>query len=180
MAGKVNLLASSNTLIIFTYISGLPGTDLLAKEIQKATKISNMGVHLALGVLEDMGFISSNKKGKSFTYRLNHKNPVVKQFKILSNVIELQPLCEKLKEETEKIILFGSAARGEDSLESDYDLFVLARDREAVEEDLIKISTLRKVNAKVLTEVQAVSLKKNDPVFFAEIECGITIWENEK
>ena len=180
MSGKFDLLNTSNSLKVLSFIAGHPGENLLAKEIQKATGISGMGVYLALKELEAISYVEADKKGKSFTYRLNHKNPQVKQFKTLKNVMDLSLIVEKLKEYSGKIILFGSAARGEDGADSDYDLFITTEDKESAEEALKKFKSGRKIQAKFAGAVELADIKKNDAVFYNEVMRGITLWENEK
>ena len=180
MAVKNRILESTNSLRVLSYIAGHPGENLLAKEIEKATGISTMGVYLALKEFEGISYVVPDKKGKSFTYRLNHKNPQVKQFKILKNVIELEPVVEKLKEYSGKIILYGSSARGEDGAGSDYDLFIETEDLEEVEAQLVRIKSSRKIQAKYAGAVELSAIKKNDPVFYSEVMRGITLWESEK
>src|ERR1035437_963176 len=179
MTNKNPLLEGTNSLKVLSYISGRPGEGILAKEIESATGISTMGVYLALKEFEAVSYVTADKKGKSFTYRLNHKNPQIKQFKALKNVIDIGPLVEKLKEYSEKIILFGSAARGEDGFDSDYDLFIATEEKESVLEVLGKFKSRRKIQAKAAGAVELADIKKNDAVFYNEVMRGITLWESE-
>ena len=179
MRGKFDLLKTSNSLKVLSFIAGHPGENLLAKEIQKATGVSSMGVYLALKEFEAVSYVLADKKGKSFTYRLNHKNPQVKQFKVLKNIMELGPLVEKLREFSGKIILFGSAARGEDGAGSDYDLFIETQDKDSIEQLLGRFKG-RKIQAKLAGAVELSDMKRNDTVFYNEVMRGITLWESEK
>ena len=180
MNSKNVLLEATNSLKVLSYIAGHPGENLLAKEIEAATGISTMGVYLALKEFEAALYITADKKGKSFTYRLNHKNPQIRQFKVLKNVIELGPLVEKLKEYSDKIILFGSAARGEDGADSDYDLFIQTEEKESVEGIIAGYKRGRKIQVKQAGAVELAAIKKNDGVFYGEVMRGITLWESEK
>lgn len=50
----------------------------------------------------------------------------------MKNTVLVQPLVNKIKDLSKEIILFGSSSRGEDSGESDIDLFVLSHDPETI------------------------------------------------
>jgi predicted nucleotidyltransferase len=174
------LLAPSNAVKVLYFMSDFPGKDFVSGGIQKATGLSKMGDYLALKELEREGFLQSAKIGKTFIYRINHKNPVLKQMKTVKNVSVIVPLVDKLKEYSEKIILFGSASRGEDSFGSDYDLFILTRDKEEVQAVLDKFKSARKVQAKIMGAVEFSNLKSSDRVFYDEVIRGITLWESER
>jgi len=62
------------------------------------------------------------KGGRFQLYSVDQANPLVKQFKVLLNVAGLGPLLLRLQPLTTRIILFGSAGRGEDSFGSDFGL----------------------------------------------------------
>lgn len=51
------------------------------------------------------------------------KNFLLREFKILITLLEIDPFILHLKEISSKIILFGSCAAGEDTIDSDIDIF---------------------------------------------------------
>ncbi|MCX5781084.1 MAG: nucleotidyltransferase domain-containing protein [Elusimicrobia bacterium] len=170
----------TSTQKILEFLAKFPGTQFLATEIQDNVKISKGGLNQSLRELSKEGLVHRIKKGKIFLYSVNHSNPIVKQFKILKNIESLLPVTNKLNEISEKIVLFGSSARGEDSFESDIDLFVLTRDPEAVNEAIRKYKLERKVQLIVRTPVVYSGMEKKEPVFFEEIQRGITLWEKKE
>lgn len=133
-----------------------------AKEIQKITVLSKAAVHFALDKLFKLAFIEKEQKGKTYLYRVVSSYPlipIVKQFKILNELIAYLPLIRELIPFSQKIILFGSAARGENLQKSDIDLLVITHNAKEVK-DLAKSQFLgRKVQ--IITKT---------PVAFAELE----------
>jgi len=154
-----------------------------AKEIQKKTALSKAAVNFALNKLFKLNLIEKDQKGKTYLYRINSSYPlfsIVKQYKVLNNLITCLLLVKRLGDVSQRIILFGSSARGEDLQKSDVDLLVLTHNAEEVR-DLAKKEFLgRKVQIITKTPIAFTELKEKDPVFFREIELGIVLWEKEE
>lgn len=145
--------------------------------IEKKTGLSKAGTNFALKELMFYKLITRQKKAGAFIYQLNDGNVLVKQIKVLKVLAKISALLEKLKPLSQKIVLFGSSSRGENTTDSDIDLFILSRN-EAEIRKIVKASRLSdKVQLIVKTASELESLKKNDPYFFNEIDRGITVWQ---
>jgi len=83
----------------------------------------------------------------------------------------------KLKEISEKIILFGSCADGEDTSESDIDLLVLTNEKEKVNKKILNTKFNRKIQAVVVNTSDLIKIKEKDKAFYQEINKGITLWD---
>ena len=64
--------------------------------------------------------------------------------------------------------------------DSDIDLFVLARDNEAVNKILSSYKSNRKTQVIVKTQAELAEWKEKNPVFYKEIERGITLAEEKE
>lgn len=148
------------------------------KEISKATGVKKSAVNLALRDLVDEKLIFKKKVGRTSIYNADKGSLLIKEIKILQNVLILYPLIEVLKPESQKIILFGSSAKGENTSESDIDIFVLANNIEQVRK-IVNSSKLRN-NIQLITKTPKEMLLANrqKPLFYQEIEKGKTLWEN--
>lgn len=172
-----NILTSTNAQKVLDFLIRNPGKQFLANEIQKVVKISRAGVNFSLRKLAKEKLVLREKKAKIYLYSVDHNDPVIKQLKVLSTIAFLKPLLGKVKKPSEKIILFGSCARGENILGSDIDLFVLTNNPERIR-DLVKKHNLgKKFQLVIRTPLKFVEMKKKEPVFFEEISRGITLWE---
>lgn len=174
---KKNVLFSTNSQKVLDFILKYLHRDFIEREIQKTVKISRSGINYALRELEAAGFISRNKRGKSYFYILNHKNPVVRQLKVLQTIIEIEPLYKKLKSVASKIILFGSSCRGEDTQDSDVDLFVVSRSKDKIEEEIKRFHYKRKIQSIVRTNLNFNEMKQTEPDFYEQVIKGIVLWE---
>ena len=118
-------------------------------------------------------------------YSLNQESPALKQFKILNNILDLNPLIETLKPLAKKIILYGSRANGTNITDSDIDLFIVSSKQD--EDEIKKIIQDFEKQQKNLIEIKPVIrntaqwmvLEDKDPVYFNELLKGIILWEKQ-
>lgn len=175
-----NILIATNSQKVLNFFLDHPGKDFIEREIKKVTKLSKSGINYALKELVGVQAVYRNKKGKINLYSLDYKHPLVKQLKVLKTITYLQPLIRKLKTVSSKIILFGSASRGEDIPESDIDLFIFSNNKkEDIECEMNKLKLKRKVQLVVRTELGHTELKNRDPIFYEQVQRGIVVWEKE-
>lgn len=152
------------------------------QEIKKASRLSKAAIHLILDKLFKLNLLERDQKGKTYLYRVSSISPtfcILSQFKVLNNLINISPLLKKLVLISEKIILFGSASRGEDLENSDIDLFVVTHNINEVNKLIKKYSTDRKIKAIIRAPIDYIKLEQTDFVFYNEINSGIVIWEKE-
>jgi predicted nucleotidyltransferase len=177
MSEKMNITSLSMKILLF--LARHPNQEFYVREIATSIKKSVGGSHGVLKTLERQGFILGRKSGKNLYYRVNDANPSVKNFKIFMSTIELYPLIHDLKKISEKIILFGSVATGEDTAGSDIDLFILSTQTQKVKDFLKKRRLGREIQAVVVTTADYIKLKEKDKAFYQEINKGLVVWENK-
>lgn len=175
-----NIFMATNPLRVLSFLADSPNCEFLGSEIQKSLRLSRMGVYLALSVLAKEKLIHRSKKGKFLTYVVNRSHPAVTQYKILHHVVELLPLVERLGGLSKKIVLYGSVSRGEDTSDSDIDLFILTADPEAAAKKIPLRWSGQKIQAVIKTPSDWIEFKDKDPVFYEEVNQGITLWEAQE
>ena len=171
------ILFATNSQKILEYLIQTPGDEYLSREIQIAVKTSKAGTNFALNDLVKAGFIRRKKRGKMYLYAINFDHPIIKQLKILKVIISLNPLLKKMKSKSQKIILYGSSSRGENTKDSDIDLFVVTNSLPEVGEIVKNSSKGKIVQLITRTPLKYIEMEKTDPIFYAEIERGIVLWE---
>jgi len=173
--GKI--LFTTNSQKILEFLIQTSGEEYLSREIQIAVKISKAGTNFALNDLVKAGFIRRKKRGKMYLYAINFDHPIIKQLKVLKVTIFLNPLLKKIRNKSQKIILYGSSSRGENTKDSDIDLFVVTNSLPEVEK-IVKNSPKGKIIQLIArTPLKYIEMEKTDPIFYAEIERGIVLWE---
>ena len=175
MFDKVNITPLG--LQILTFLARNPNQQFYIREIAKKMDKSVGGTHKILKSLKNMDFIKENKSGKNIYYQINQMNPSIKNFKIFITINELTFLVNRLKNVSEKIILFGSCANGEDTDESDIDLLVLTNEKEKINKMILNTKFKRKIQAVVVNTGDLMKIKEKDKGFYQEINKGIILWD---
>lgn len=176
MKRKDYMFVSTTEQKVLTFLAENVGSSFFDKEVARKAKVSRGATNQALRALAKSGLIAKETRGRMNFYQANATHPILKQTKVLRTVIQLLPMVQKLQPLSEKVILFGSASRGENYSGSDIDLFVLTHQKEEVE------SRIKKYKSKALqlitkSPVEFIALEKKDPIFYQEITRGIVLWE---
>ncbi len=151
------------------------------REVVRRTGVSKGSASKILKLLTNFGFLTREERGRLAIYRLNQKEPMVKQFKILINTFALKQLTDELKPVSRRIVLFGSCSQGTDTKESDIDMLVVTNEKDQAGEI---ISQFNKNSERRLAPItvdinEFIRLKREDKPLYENIERGITLWEAE-
>jgi predicted nucleotidyltransferase len=168
-------------MTVFAFFLADPMLEHHEREVIRKTKVSKGSANKILRELADLDFLIREAKGRMVFYRLNTKEPVVRQFKVLTNIYVLRKLVDQLKEHSRRAVLFGSCAQGIDVKGSDIDLFVLSTEKGAVKKIISDFNQKneRKIAPIVVDMNEFVRLKSEDKPLYENIERGIVLWETE-
>jgi len=177
-------LISSNPQKILKYLLLSSGKSCYEREIAREAKVSYGSANNILNILYKKGIVERKTEGRMNYYTVNLSNPYIQEFKILANLLLLEPLIEKLKPCTHKIVVFGSWAWGTDLEKSDIDLFIVSSDEDIVRSMINKCSFSSKVaNRKIQAIIESpTSLMKktdNNKVFMDQVNQGKILWQRE-
>ena len=135
-------------------------------------------INVALRRLAAQGFITRRLLGRQAFNKLN-ESPFITHLKIISNIVAIQDLTDKLKPICSKIVLFGSRAEGAHTSESDFDIFIVTSEREKINK-LIRRSMLEeRIQLVSKTPEEMLTFDKDQPALRKEIKKGIILWEKE-
>jgi len=161
---------------ILKFLADFPNKSFFEKEISQRSRVSRGATNTALKRLTQAGLIVSEKRGRMSFYSVDLKNPLIKQWKVLNNIIKIYSLVKRIRTISDKVILFGSAADGINIKESDIDLFVLTNFPNEVREIISKYKS-NNIQLIVKKPLEFVEMKSKSPVFYEEIAKGIVLWE---
>jgi hypothetical protein len=167
---------TKNCQKIIAFLGNYPEREFFSKEISEKLNISLGGAHNALKHLTGEKIIQEEQKGNMKFYRINDENPLVKQIKTAAVVEKLLPLINKIKDNCQEIILFGSAARGEQTADSDIDLFILTHNIESVPKQIAKYAGKMLLKPIIKTPNQWGELEIKEPEFYHEVKQGIKLF----
>ena len=166
---------------VFEFFLGDPIKEYHEREVVRKTGVSKGSAGKILKLLTSMCLLTREEKGRLAIYKLNLKEPTVRQFKILVNIFALKGLIDKLKDHSRKAVLFGSCAQGTDVKESDIDLLVIAFEKVPVKKIIseFNLKNERKIAPIIINMNEYVLMKKEDKPLYENINRGIVLWEAE-
>lgn len=165
-------------LKVLSFLSAHTSDVFSAKEIQEQTKSSKGATHQALRLFLNLDILSREGKGNLFLYKTNPNNNILKQFKILETMLGIRKAIEEIQPYCYQIILYGSCSSGDNTQDSDIDLFIKTEYKNKVQKIINKYkdNDLR-IQAVIQDPLEILSSKKTDKVFFEQVEKGIILWE---
>ena len=169
---------NKNPLLVLSYLSKKKGI-FYGRKIDEDLNINQGSTSIIFKNFEKMGLVESEKVVRTILYSTIGDNPIVKHFRIFENLLEINGLVECLKQYSREILLFGSCARGDDTNNSDIDLFVVSDDdnKDKVREIIGDFKISREINPVIVNSLELIDMEENDKVFISEVNKGITLWE---
>jgi predicted nucleotidyltransferase len=168
-------------MTVFEFFLEDPMREYHEREVVRRTGVSKGSAGKILKLLASLDFLTREEKGRMAIYKLNLKEPTVRQFKILVNIFALKNLLDKLRQFSRKVVLFGSCSQGTDAKESDVDLLIITTEKEWVRKITSEFNqeNERKVAPVVVSMNEYVLLRKEDRPLYENIERGVVLWEAE-
>src|SRR4030065_2878472 len=162
MPQKLDFITPTMLKILYLFHEK-PQQELHEREVMRRAETSKGSAGRTLKKLSQVGVLERDKKGRMVFYRFNTKNAVARQFKILFNVYSLNKLVNEIKQDSKKVILFGSCSEGTDTDESDIDLFILTHEKNKVGSKINSYQeTDRKITPITVNSNEFVQLRKSD------------------
>jgi len=148
------------------------------KEVSQHTGLSRGVTNQVLNRFFRAGIVTRERRGRMWFYSLV-RSPLVEQYRIYDNLVILNELIDDLKTLSQRIILFGSGARGGDTAESDIDLFIVAGQKEKVLKKIRDFEIGREIKPIVQTPVEYAASRAKNKAFYAQVESGLKLYEEE-
>ncbi|MCG2692120.1 MAG: nucleotidyltransferase domain-containing protein [bacterium] len=111
---------------ILDFLLWRPAEQFYEKEIAQKIDVSKSAVNLIMKLLIKEGWLSLMEKGRLNLYQANLGSVKVRNYKKSITLKKLDKLINYLQDRAERLILFGSAATGEDSMISDLDILIVS------------------------------------------------------
>ncbi len=168
-------------LKIFSYLCRVPHIPHYEREIARSVEASIGSTNQTLKLLLSMGVVAREKKGQLYLYRVIPDHPIVREFKKFENILDLNPLLLRIGDVSNKIVLYGSCATGEDTLESDVDLFVVSKEKEKVLREIRKETkeVKREIKSIIVRVEEYLSMRNNKEPILEEVDKGIVLYEKK-
>ncbi len=171
-------LGSRHSVAALVYFCERPSNEAYAKQMEKELGFSHGTALSVMGALEKARFLESRRIGKQVYYRLRAGDPEVKAFKVFLNIERLRPVISALSAVAKKIILFGSAASGANSEESDVDLLIIAAKKSEAEKAIARQRLAFRLAPIIKTPQELLNLRRADPALYENAAIkGIVLFE---
>jgi predicted nucleotidyltransferase len=167
---------------VLSFMAKFSDMELYEREIARKTGISYGSANKVLNDLYSAHLLIRHQKGKMFFYQFNLKDPIARQFKILNIVALLRPLVLNLREFAARIILFGSSATGDDTSESDIDVFIVSEQKQKILGIIDQTNLGRgldsiQIQPIIFSHDEVLDSEKNDIEFLSLVREGILLWD---
>lgn len=181
-AALSGLLVKTTHQKVLSLFLAHPARHFYGSEISKKMRISIGQTSKILAELLCAGIVKKERKGKTELYNLTEMAPELRLFKAMNTVLNIAPLTDRLRPACRMLILYGSCANGLNSDESDLDLLVVGSDRTRILDAIARFSPRERygfaeIKPVIKTPSEWARLETKDPVFFAEVQKGIVLYE---
>jgi len=176
-----HLISTINQKVL-SLLAKFSDQEFYEREVARKLGIATGSANRALNELYSTGAITRKKEGKMYFYSIDSSNVALTEFKKMVNLMLTEPLVEKLKKMSSRIILYGSCALGTDTSESDMDLFVVSNSKEDASNVISGFTCPRgfeniHIKPVIRTSVELLEGGESERTFMEEVERGIVLWE---
>jgi predicted nucleotidyltransferase len=167
---------------VLSFLVKFSDNEFYERQVARILNISYGSANRSLNNLYSTGALKRRQEGKMYFYSIDTADPSVIELKKLVNFWLLEPLVEKLKEMAVRLILYGSCARGNDTSQSDFDLFVVTTDGEKAAEIINGFSfpdgfKHLHIQPVIKSPVDLIQISGSEKTFIEEVEQGTVLWE---
>ena len=157
-----------------------PASRFQLRELARCTHLSTTGVKAALKRLLAEKIIKTEREKSYLFYRTNFDTQEYKWTKKFYNIARIisSGLLKYLDEELnrpEAIVLFGSAARGEDAEKSDIDIFVLSENKKYLNLKQFEKKLCKPLVLQIFNREEFETAKRKNKEFINNILNGILL-----
>lgn len=168
---------------VLSLLAKFSDKEFYERQVARKINISYGSANRALNELYSAGVVRRRREGKMYFYSVDASNAIVTEFKKLVNLTLIEPLIENIKNDSVRVVLYGSCARGEDTSKSDLDLLIVSANRERVAEAISTFSFPQgfediHIQAVIKTTVELLEVGESEKAFLEEVERGIVLWES--
>ena len=150
------------------------GRQMSEREIREIVGLPKPTCSAALRTLAREGLVETRSYGRTLMFAVSASDPLIRHAKIARTLARVRDLTDDLSKISDSVVLFGSASVGEDSVDSDIDLFVVSRDPEGVRKAAARFP---RVQAVVVTPQQHMRELAEGSTLASEVARGIRLWE---
>lgn len=163
---------------VLNYLTLYRNERIFVSQMARDLQLSKGAVSKAMMALQTLGCFKKERQGNMVFHHIDQQHPLVKHIRIVFNLLEIEKALSLIKRIAYKIVLFGSCARGEDTYQSDIDIFIVTKEYNQALSMMEKMKISRPIQYIIKTPQEYIAFKEKDSVFFEEIDQGLVLWED--
>jgi predicted nucleotidyltransferase len=176
-----HVIATINQKVL-GFLAKFSDKEFYERQVARKLGIAYGSANRSLNELYATGAVTRRQEGKMYFYSVDTSNAAIVEYKKLINLVLIEPLVEKLKSATSRIILYGSCAQGTDTSQSDFDLFIVTNNKESVAGVVSEFSLPKgyenlRIQPVIKTSLELLQVGTSERAFIEEVERGIVLWE---
>lgn len=178
MFDNTNILSRTSFLLL-RFLGRNYREEFYVREIARVLHLGAGSASETLARLSEAGLLHRQERGRLVLYRAAMESPLLREIKVCATLLEINSLVLHLQGKVRRAILFGSAATGEDTDESDIDLFIETDDASSAAESVatVQADLDRDISPIILTPGEFRSLKTRDRALYERILGGKVLIE---
>lgn len=173
-----NLLTNKSADKVLRFLTLHRDASFYDKEVSELTGLSRGVTNQILNRFLEAGVVQRERRGRMWFYSLT-RSPLIDYYRIYDNLVTLNALVNELKLLAQRVILFGSAAKGGDTAESDIDLFIISTHKEQVLARIREFRSDREIKPVVQTPIEYAASRSKDKAFYDQVQNGLKLHEEE-
>jgi len=157
---------------ILDFLLWRPSEQFYEKEVAQKAGVSKSAVNLVIKQLVEEEWLSLTEKGRLNLYQANSDSVKMRSYKKSLTINRLDRLIKYLKNKAERLVLFGSAAKGEDSMMSDLDILIVSNQEVEVNKVKRLLPNDRQGQVIIKTGDEFRELRSKNKVFYQALMMG--------
>ena len=159
---------------ILTYFFEHPCEEIYLRKLSERAKVNVFTTKEIVDALLEENMLIERKLGKLRMFRANTENLLFRQLKVYHTLLKLEKsgVIEYLLRNVSgvsSILLFGSAAKGEDTEKSDMDILVIGREKKRLNLEKFEKLLGRKIQLLLFSWSELKRLAKSNRAFYEEV-----------
>lgn len=175
-------IIATNNQKVLSLLAKFSDQDFYEREISRRLGISSGSANRALNELFSAGVITRRQEGRMLFYSIAYPDAAIVALKKIINILLIEPLLEKLKKLSNRVVLYGSCALGTDTSESDIDLFVVSSRKKEASNTISSFKFPKgyediHIQPVIKTPIELLKGGESGQAFMEEVESGVMLWE---
>ncbi len=159
---------------VLAYLLDSSSEELTESEDRTALELPRATAHVALRALAGQGLALERRVGRTTLYWIDDDDALIRSLKVARAIRRAQIAISPVREAIDLVILYGSAAKGEDRRDSDVDILVVTEDKDTVLGELARHQWLQPV---VMTSAEHMRLIADGGTYATDVSRGTVILE---